>query len=212
MPDGFYLNLSFAAKGSGRTRIPAGSPLRPGDTRRPGGQFATAEQLTGVNRQIAQELQASVVANIQARILRPGASTNRLVRATAAKSNITVSGDRIGVGNEKWLNSRALYWRTIEEGSAAVWKRPFIGTQLYPQGPGKAPFPVARNQSPGLRTFSGDEKGWMDGERWVVKKEIEPMHAYADAFADFQPGRAAFDAVNRFLNQNRRLPLLFQSD
>lgn len=209
MADGFRLTLNFTPKASGVTRIPKGSPAASSGERRPGGRFANSDQLTGVNRQIAQELQAQVVANIQARIRRRGASTNRLLAVTASPSNITVTPNRIGVGNERYLNnSAAKYWRTIEEGSAEVWRRPFIGTQLYPVGPGKPPFPVARYQTPGLRTFGGEERPWMDGSRYVVKKEIAPMHAYSDAYVSLQPGRVAHQAVKNYLERIGGLPVL----
>jgi hypothetical protein len=206
---GFFLNLRIDAASQG-VRIPAG--VRAPDGTALGGRFVTGGDQAGLraaNSAIAADLQASVVANIQARIKRPGASTNRLVKVTADPENARWSTDRVNVGNVEFLDgSVAKYWRTIESGSAAVWSRPFKGTQLYPKGPGRAPFPVAHGASPGLRTFGGNELPWMDGERYVVKKEIAPMHAYRDAFNEVRPGQRAFTAVNKYLRSIRDLPIL----
>lgn len=178
--------------------------------RKIGGQFLTGGaqgQLLAINRQIASELQAEIVANIQDRIKRPAASTNRLVTVTAAPENATATFDSVRVGNVDFLDSSvAKYWRTIEEGSAETWYRPFIGTQLYPKG--KPTFPVPHGATPGLRTYNldGDGLPWMDGRRYVVKREIAPMHAYRDAWESFRPGQRAFAAVNDYLETIRGLP------
>ena len=207
MADGFRLNIKIDAAAQG-IRVPKG--VRNSSGRGIGGQFATGGDQSGllaINREIANELQAAVVANIQAGIRRPAASTNRLVSVTAAEQNATATFDKIRVGNEAFLNdSVAKYWRTIEEGSAETWRRPFIGTQLYPIG--RPPYPVAHGQRPGIRTFGGDEKPWMDGIRWVVKREIAPMHAYRDAVSQIQPGRRAAKAIVDYLEGIRSFPVL----
>ena len=145
------------------------------------------------------------MANIQERIIRPEASSNRLVQATGARENITWAFDHIGVGDDDFLDrSQAFYWRKIEEGTSE-----FVGMQLYPMGPGKPPYPVAHHQFPGLRTYGGDGLPWMDGERYVVKRPIKAMNAYRDAFESFQPGRVAHEAVGKYLREIRALPILF---
>lgn len=150
------------------------------------GQFIRrdVEVITRSFMVLAEQAQANVVSNIQGGIRRRSASTGRLLRVTAAAENRYADQFGFGVGVLRYLDkSEAKYWRTIEEGSARVWSRPFIGTQLYPKGPGKPPFPVAHGASPGLRTYNLDGEGvkWMDGSRFVVKREIRPMHAYQRA-------------------------------
>ena len=205
----FLLNLRVDSSRAG-VRAPAGA--RDASGRAIGGQFlkgGAQGNLLRINQELAREVQAAVVANIQARILRRAASTNRLVTVTAAPENATGTFDTIRVGNEDFLNrSIAKYWRTIEEGSADVWGRPFVGTQLYPVGPGRPPFPVPHGARPGLRTFGGEDLKWMDGRRYVVKHEIAPMHAYRDAHEQVQPGQRAFRAVNAYLESIQALPTL----
>jgi hypothetical protein len=134
------------------------------------------------NAGFALGLQADVLRNIESRITRRPASTGRLLKVTAAPENAQYDTWNIGVGDEPFLDrSIAKYWRTFEEGSAGLWKRPFIGTQLMPKGK-NPPYPVAHGMVPGIRTA---RKGlaWMDGEKYVVKQEIAPRHAYRDAVA-----------------------------
>jgi hypothetical protein len=157
------------------------------------GRFTSAQSsMRDRNAKFAQGLQADVVRRIESRITRPGASSGRLLRVTADSGNAQYDTWSIGVGVKSFLNgSIAKYWRTFEEGSAAVWTHPFIGTQLMPKG-NNPPYPVAHGQIPGIRT-TRKLLPWMDGERFVVKKEIAPRHAYRDAIAEAHPaefGRA----------------------
>lgn len=169
------------------------------------GRFTKAQSaMRDRNAEYARSLQADVVQLIEARITRPGASTNRLVNVTGAPENAQYDTWSAGVGVKKFLDtSVAKYWRTFEEGSAAVWAHPFTGTQLFPVG--RPPFPVAHGMKPGLRATAAGSRyqvstgkllPWMDGSRFVVKHEIAPRHAYRDAVA----GAGA----PQFLEQNAR--------
>lgn len=167
---------------------------------REGGRFTSEglNEMVSRNREFAVSLQADVVRNIQASITRPGASTGRLARVTASPENAQYSTWNIGVGDERFLNgSIAKYWRTFEEGSAGLWSRPFIGTQLMPKG-GTPPYPVAHGAIPGIRTTTKHLR-WMDGKKYVVKHEIAPRGAYAAAIRSANPRRFAFQSATQLL-------------
>lgn len=84
-----------------------------------------------VNADTAAEFQQLVVKNIGASIKRPKVSSGRLLTATADEANAVSGVDYWGVGIPEYLDrSKAKYWRTIEEGTARVWKRSFIGDPL----------------------------------------------------------------------------------
>src|SRR3954471_18716880 len=90
------------------------------------GKFDSAGQkeLAAENRRIATVTQAFVVRHIERGYRRPGVSTGRLARVTANPKNTYATAFQIGVGKPSYLDaSQAKYWRTIEEGSAATWKK-----------------------------------------------------------------------------------------
>lgn len=151
-------------------------------TRDAKGRFTSAQGLQRQrNGEMAVRVQAAVLSQIQERIERRAASSGRLLRVTAASENAQYDTWSIGVGNVPFLDSSiAKYWRTFEQGSLGLWKHPFIGTQLMPKGSSKPPYPVAHGAVPGIRTTRA-ELPWMNGEHWVVKKEIAPRFAYREA-------------------------------
>lgn len=124
------VQLSFAAQLDGR------------DARDALGRFRTREitnaEIKSVNRRLATELRGYAVEELQKSIVRRGVSTGRLVRATAAEGNIYQAGNIFstaswGVGVASFLDqSQAKYWRTIEDGSAAIWRHPFVGMKIWP--------------------------------------------------------------------------------
>lgn len=165
-----------------------------------------------MNRATAIEYQNIVVANIKADIAaggRQAVSTGRLVKVTENPRNRTSNEDHWGVGMVGYLDSsQAKYWRTQEEGTARAWKRSFIGDPLIGVwggtivgGKAGAPFTGAgANRSGKFRPFgretrrriaSGMSKfGTPRPVRIArVTKEIDPMWAYRDAWAQIGGGR-----------------------
>lgn len=165
------------------------------------GQFARFEsEIARTLEEEAKLFQEEVAAIIEEKILRPDESTGRLVEGTLAAFNrkVTPSTWRVGIPSE--LRAHELkYFRTIEEGSLAVWRHPFVGTPLKfnPQGFG----PNAAGASTSFRSFSrgetkvhrvadhtvrfggGTARNQAKSPRIVfVTHEIAPMHAYRDAF------------------------------
>lgn len=148
------------------------------------------------NERFATSMQADVVRRMRNHIAfggRAGVSTGRLLRVTADKRNVFSDQWSIGVGRPDWLdNSVARYWRTFEEGSAAVWKHPFVGTQLrgmfggtiigyaHTRTPGPQPQPLAG----GPWGARGGKLRWYWSmplnENFRVKREIQPAHIYRD--------------------------------
>lgn len=110
--------------------------VAPADTSRAfvEGKFTSAGQkeLAAENRRIATVTQAYVVRYMTQNYRRPGVATGRLARVTAMPENVYATAFVIGVGNPSHLDkSEAKYWRTIEEGSAATWKkRSFLSLDL----------------------------------------------------------------------------------
>lgn len=136
-------------------------------------------------RDAATRLQADVVKRINAEIRsggRASASTGRLRAATADRRNVAFDTGYEGalyVGIPDWLDrSEARYWRTFEQGSAATWRRPFVGTPLFFVGNGDRKTPSRHGQVPGIRTST--DEGRMPAA--VVKREISPAWAYRDTF------------------------------
>lgn len=207
---GVAISIRASKASRAAARNPAGSTQG-----KPGAFSSNAGEISAVNALFATEIQAIVFQNIQ-KAMKPArrkASTNRLLRVTAAPGNIGFNPERFGVGRPKFLNnSEAKYWRTQEEGSEKVWKHPFIGTQLTPFiAPGAkrtVPFPVPHDATPqGLRT--GALPKWLAGSGlWVVQHEIEPMHAYRDAYKTYRPGDRANRALRGFIDRNGRLRAL----
>lgn len=176
------------------------------------GQFRSAQgAMRERNGRFAERYQAQVVHNMEAKIAggkRAAASSGRLLRVTADPENAQYDTFRIGVGDRQFLNnSIARYWRTFEEGSAAVWKHPFTGTQLMPktgksgdeEGSSRPPYPVAHGKIPGIRTTSASLP-WMDGKKFVVKHEIAPANVYRDATQQVDALRFGRENVRQFLN------------
>lgn len=190
------------------SRASAGAPRQPKGSSS-GGQFMSGiGEFLRRNQELADDVQAQVVANIRATIAargRAAASTNRLVKVTASPQNQKATIGRVQVGIPSFLErSEAKYWRTIEEGSAETWARPFVGTPLFFVG-GKS-FPSAHGARPGVRTFTEEA---MEAGRLpmaVVKKEIEPMNAYGRASANV--GGRAHSIVRAYLEEIRALPVL----
>ena len=173
-----------------------------------------AGEIQAQNYLLAAELQGLVYTKIQAAMLpsRRKASTNRLLRVTKDPSNIRANPERFGVGVTNFLNkSQAKYWRTQEEGSEAVWKTPFVGTQLTPFGKGSfrdVPFPVPHGATPrGIRAFTGKGPAMLGGA-FVVKNEIRPMHAYRDAYREYKPGEKGNRALRQLALDGRTLRIL----
>lgn len=113
-----YLHFTVHMEGVQGLRVPKGQPGA--------GQFVSAtelrKELADRNRQRALELQAEVVENIPASIIRRNVSSRRLEHVTADPQNRRSTAFSYGVGVEDFLNhSFAKYWRTIEEGSEKVW-------------------------------------------------------------------------------------------
>lgn len=90
------------------------------------------EKFAEENRTLARRVQDDVVAELKAGTKRKSVSTGRLIAATASPENIFASAQVWGVGVPSFLDrSQAKYWRTIDEGSAAVWSHPFVGMTFY---------------------------------------------------------------------------------
>ena len=160
-----------------------------------------------VNRELADQLQEIVADNIRSRYKRPGVATGRLVTATEDARNRIADLDGFYVGIEDWMaKSQAKYWRTIEFGSAEVWKRPFVGTKLigwfgtsiqgfYENAWGTVPMAGPEYSRPGQgsggkfrpynRATAQELKKEARSGRGTVRHEIEPMHAYRDAWRQF---------------------------
>lgn len=164
------------------------------------GRFTSAQTAQrSRNGQMAEITQATVVQLVRERITRPSVSSGRLLSVTANPANVQHDTWSLAVGIPKYLDrSMARYWRTFEQGSAAVWSHPFVGTQLMPKGPGKPPFPVAHGAIPGLRTTK-KILPWMNGERYVVKHEIEPRNAYRDAAREVNLRRLGLDSARQMV-------------
>lgn len=161
------------------------------------GQYTAAgvkDQLQA-NRILAANLQAQVVQrmtnHIEAggRINRSDASTGHLVNVTADPGNVRYTKDIVQVGIPSFLDkSAAKYWRTFEEGSAAVWSHPFVGTHLF--GMAGTGFPTKHGEYPGLRTVDehftlGTNKAGRElGRIFVVQHEIAPANIYRAVAAD----------------------------
>lgn len=190
------------------TRSSAGAPRRPAGGPG-GGQF-----MSGIggflqrNQEMADDVQAQVVANIRSTIAARGrapASTGRLVNVTASPRNQKVTIGRVQVGIPSFLeSSQAKYWRTVEEGSAETWARPFVGTPLYFIG--RRSNPSAHGARPGVRTFTEEAMEAGRTPMAVVRNEIQPMNAYGRASAG--TGSRAHSIVRAYLEEVRALPVL----
>lgn len=165
--------------------------LRP---RTKSGTFAPfSSSYKDIMQQQAQEFQGDVVAVMQRSYKRPRASTGRLATVTSQPGNRLIAASTWKVGIPSHLNqSQSKYWRTIEQGSAAVWRKPFIGTKIMGTWiPGGGFIAVSRE-----RRLAAIERG--DPRVQTVKREIAPMGAYERAWI----GGAWSQRTNRSFNQH----------
>lgn len=148
------------------------------------GRFLSAQrESTKRNERLAVNVQQDVVLRMRNHISfgpRATASTGRLLQVTASNRNVVVNQYGFGVGVPKFLDgSVAKYWRTFEEGSAAVWKKPFVGTQLFQfrKNPSRRPSPHGAD----LRTMTAGYRGALEG-KYIVRREIQPANIYEQVF------------------------------
>lgn len=181
------------------------------------GRFTSegVQELMNRNRVLAETLRAQVGRRIENRVAfgkRAAASSGRLLAVSVSGKNQQVGRWHVGVGDIDYLDrSTAKYWRTFEEGSAAVWRRPFIGTQLVvvpgraaELGPG-APSPHGTN----LRTARGGIgfKNTRKSDLFVVKREIAPSHIYRDVFNEAHLDEYGLQVARRFLDRIFSTPI-----
>lgn len=115
----------------------------------------TSETVAEQHEELARKVQIEVVKTLKAGYLRKRTSSGRLERVTASPDNLVANALQWGVGREKFLKkSDARYWRTIDEGSAHVWKKPFKGRFFY----------VSRNQAWGGEILHGQTRSFAVGE------------------------------------------------
>jgi hypothetical protein len=196
-------------------------------------------EMVKINRARSAEFQDLVVDLIRQRTKRKASSTGRLIQVTADKRNSSFTNASGGftpsslgwfVGITPYLDSSiAKYWRTIEEGSAKVWSRPFTGelrtrdgkplwgwfgasasvsgARTLAVGPYSAPGkgsggkfrPFYAEKPNGKRAFPKRERGLM------ITHEIAPMDAYRDAWAQIGP-RAKSDWAVAWKESFGRVP------
>jgi len=104
--------------------------------------------------ELARRVQDAVVKDLRGGLRRKSTSSGRLAKATGDPENIVANSFQWGVGVNDYLNkSVAKYWRTIDEGSAAVWKKPFKGRFYY----------VSRGKEWGSEIVHGPERSFAVG-------------------------------------------------
>lgn len=172
------------------------------------------------NKELAFVAQSRVIRYTVNNYKRPGVSSGRLEAVTAMDWNRIASAYYIGIGNIKKLdNSVAKYWRTIEEGSAATWKkRSFRSLELTGvfgatlAGPRRAggPFSLPQRNPRVKGKFVPIRPDWK-GTAWFGKTplrpfnprhEIEPKHAYRRVYDE---GHFTMGAVHAARNHIRRI-------
>lgn len=172
--------------------------------RDPRGRFAKfSTEVTALMDKEAKQFQVQVATDIDSHILRRPASTGRLVAVTQQPGNRQVGRSVWRVGIPSYLNkSTAKYWRTIEQGSLAVWKKPFTGTVLYGLWLGDKAYrqsiflPYSRKAR--LEAIKlGDLKN-----RYTVSKEIEPMGSYARVYREGNWGERTQREIRQILGRN----------
>lgn len=205
---------------------------RPASLRDERGRFALGGAQGAMerrNRRLAETLQAQVVANITRGIRRKQVSTNRLIKATADRKNIFATPFGMGVGVENYLDkSQAMYWRTIEQGSAGLWKRPFTSLELVgiwganlgrwrsaPSGgrwvEGAAPYAKTMNVNGGekFQPFRIGRGGGPSGLPVIrPTHDIRPMHAYRAAAERVKFRDQSIQTVREYLRRVLDLPTL----
>lgn len=171
------------------------------------GRYTTFQsEMIPLNRSLSEQLRDQVADKIESRIMRRAVSTGRLVTATRDPKNSVddyadASRWAVLVGVTSWLDSSpAKYWRTIEEGSADVYRggRGMIGLQLpmgkwgesivgfYGNRWGEQPLagaPFTRygvNDQGKLRPYVPRKN--KKKSKYVVKREIPAMLAYFEVW------------------------------
>lgn len=187
------VNLSFTSRTGVYARVDTAQRLKGRFIKRD--DAAGQAELAKVNRTRALEMQALLVASIKQRTLRKQVSTGRLVRVSGDKRNVRIDHTGFAVGDPDFLDkSMARYWRTIEEGSAATWSRPFKSLELsgvWMAGRGSwTTFPTGRGIAGGGAPSKGGRQGKLLFMRYAKPpnrypifhptREIAPMHAYRD--------------------------------
>jgi len=158
------------------------------------------------NRTLAKVAQESIVDALETSIVRPGVSTGRLARATGDARNITWSAEGFAVGSAAFLDrSAAKYWRTIDQGTAAVWSKPFVGRAYFVSrsrafgstiagfnangayaGPDWSQAGASTGDKFNPMSFSKGRKFQRKGARWLgvvyIGKDIAPHDYYERGF------------------------------
>lgn len=149
---------------------------------------------------------------------RAAASSGRLVAVTVSSRNIKVNkrvgSFSVGIGVTDYLDqSIAKYWRTFEEGSAATWRRPFIGTHLFAKYYKTDGFDFGRGRpSPhgtSLLTAKGPVsfKNSSADDLFIVKHEIAPAHSYKQVQEEAHLNLVNLQIARRFLDKTFNTPL-----
>lgn len=167
------------------------------------GRFASAQrESTARNERLARTVQSDVALRMRNHIAfgkRASASTGRLLQVTASQRNARFNQYGFGVGVPDWLDHGvAMYWRTFEQGSAGLWKKPFVGTQLFQfhKNPGRLPSAHGTD----LRTTtSGKYRGALEG-KYVVRREIQPAGIYREVFREGHLREEGFQTAIAILN------------
>lgn len=161
------------------------------------------------NLVLAETLRTQVGRRMENHIMfgkRAAASSGRLVAVSVDTRNQYVDNWNVGVGVVDFLNrSTAKYWRTFEEGSLGVWRRPFIGTQLVAVYRRQGPSPHGTN----LLTARGGVtfKNARGGDLFVVKQEIAPAHIYRDVYREAHLDQTGMQNARRFLDRVFNTPI-----
>lgn len=188
----------------------------PANLRNQRGHFLAGAQreLRQRNAALGEMLRSQVGRHIESRIAARGrakASSGRLLAVSTSIDNQYVDNWSVGVGRIDYLNqSTAKYWRTFEEGSAAVWRRPFIGTQLVTVR-GRAEGFSRSDPSPGwtnLRTAKG-RIAFKNGRPglFVVTREIAPAYAYRSTAEQANLALHGLQSARQFLDRVFNAPV-----
>lgn len=194
----------------------AQSTVRRRDT---SGRYAT-QDLSKVNAQIARGFQAELVQSVQhMQMQRPNVSTGRLAKAMAMADNRFSNGTGWGVINPAALDAGiARYWRTIEEGSRATWRRGgMAGMEIYgvwganiqgyyvsqrwgltPKAVGPWRHLAEGGKLRGVRAQVAKKRGM---KPMIVRNEIQPHRYIEDAVERFDPVHVWSSRVQRILRQ-----------
>lgn len=174
--------------------------------------------LAAENKRIAEVTQAFVVRHMEGGYRRPMVSSGRLAKVTANSKNIYATAFRIGVGDPSYLDSStAKYWRTIEEGSKATWKKrsfltldlrgTFGATLVGDRGGPDFSTPAGKGPANGAGKFVPSGPYWrspVTGKSYRMPvfhptHEIAPMGSYAAAVSESQFAEQGFAAARKYL-------------